>query len=60
MKLRTGDKVEWKVGIGKKILMQGVVMEEKENGDVDIITHTKDHRPFVVDLLVKRCMLTLI
>lgn len=58
--LQTGDKVSWKIGLENSTLMTGVVMEDLKNGYVDIISHTKNGYPFVLDLVVNKTILTLI
>ena len=57
--LRTGDKVSWNIGMGNQILMEGVVYEDLENGEVDIRSHTKNGVPFIIDLKVNKDKLTL-
>lgn len=58
--LRTGDKVEWRTGMGNQMLLTGVVYEDLDNGLVDIRSHTKNGVPFIMDLEVLKSKLTLI
>jgi len=60
MKLQIGDKVKWYTGIGSQMRLTGIVMEELENGTIDVFSHTKNEIPFHMDLNIERNKLTLI
>ena len=42
MNLRTGDKVTWQSGSKSNRFMTGVVLEDLDNGLVDIISHSNN------------------
>tara|TARA_R110002074_G_scaffold21543_1_gene66796 strand:+ start:638 stop:841 length:204 start_codon:yes stop_codon:yes gene_type:complete len=40
MKLRIGDKVEWRVGVLNSVRVIGVVMDEDDFGIVTVVSHS--------------------
>ena len=59
LNLRTGDKVEWSVGLLGSTLMVGVVLEDLNNGLVEIISHTKNGQPCSLIIFVEKVKLKL-
>ena len=60
LKLRTGDKVSWTIGILKNIDMVGCVLEEKDDGTVEVLSHTNNGSPCTLIVMISRKKLTLI
>ena len=60
MRLRTGDKVFWTIGLLARTKIVGVVIEEYEEGTVHVLTHTKNGVASVADVEIDRSKLTLI
>jgi hypothetical protein len=59
LKLRTGDKVTWKVGIDDCFIMVGVVLEELSDGTVDVICHTRNGLACTCSVIIDKSKLTL-
>ncbi len=58
--LRTGDKVQWQVGLNNSTKMVGVVLEDLNDGNVNIFSHTKNGSACVLEMTVERSKLTLV
>jgi hypothetical protein len=56
LKLLTGNKVTWTVN---KFTIMGVVLEDHGEGEVEILTHTCDGKPFNSITFVSKDKLTL-
>ena len=57
--LRTGDVVAWSTGKFNNDKMTGVVLEDLDDGSVDIITHTLNGKPCVLEMNIEKSKLTL-
>ena len=60
MKLRIGDKVEWRVGVLNSVRVTGVVMDEDDFGTVTVVSHSVDGVPNNQEILVSKKKLKLI
>ena len=60
MKLRIGDKVEWRVGVLNSVRVTGVVMDEDDFGTVSIVSHSVNGVPNNIETKVRRKKLKLI
>tara|TARA_R110002073_G_scaffold27337_1_gene88368 strand:+ start:4051 stop:4233 length:183 start_codon:yes stop_codon:yes gene_type:complete len=54
--LQTGDKVTWKVGV---FIMVGAVLEDHGEGEVEVITHTRNGGQHNQTTFVNKSKLTL-
>jgi hypothetical protein len=54
--LRTGDKVTWVVG---KFLMVGAVLEDHGEGEIEVITHTRNGGNHNQRTFIHKSLLTL-
>ena len=57
--LQTGDTVAWSTGKFNMDKMTGVVLEDLKDGSVDIITHTLNGKPCVLEMNIEKSKLTL-
>tara|TARA_B100000780_G_C20805638_1_gene320015 strand:+ start:162 stop:359 length:198 start_codon:yes stop_codon:yes gene_type:complete len=57
--LQTGDKVSWSTGMFNKDKMIGVVLEDLEDGSVDIVSHTLNGKTCVLSTNVQKSKLSL-
>ena len=57
--LQTGDKVSWACGMFNKDKMVGVVLEDLEDGSVDIVSHTLNGKTCVLSINVQKSKLSL-
>lgn len=57
--LQTGDKVQWCTGKVGGDVMTGVVLSDLGDGSVDIITHTLNGKPCVLEMNIKKSKLSL-
>jgi len=58
--LQTGDKVSWSTGKFNLDKMTGVVLEDLGDGNVNLISHTLNGNPCVLDMSVEKKKLALI
>lgn len=57
--LQTGDMVAWSTGKFNKDKMTGVVLEDLGDGYVDIVSHTLNGKPCVLEMNIEKIKLTL-
>jgi hypothetical protein len=57
--LRTGDKVAWSTGKFNMDKMNGVVLEDLKDGTVDLVSHTLNEKPCILEMNVEKRKLTL-
>ena len=58
--LRTGDRVEWSTGKFNMDKMTGVVLSDLEDGSVDLVSHTLNDKPCVLEMNIEKRKLKLI
>ena len=58
--LITGDRVEWSTGKFNMDKMTGVVLSDLEDGCVDLVSHTLNDKPCVLEMSVEKRKLKLI
>ena len=59
LELRTGDVVAWSTGKFNMDKMNGVVLEDLGDGTVDLVSHTLNEKPCVLEMNVEKRKLTL-
>ena len=57
--LRTGDRVGWSTGKFNMDKMTGVVLEDLGDGSVDLVSHTLNEKPCILEMNVEKRKLTL-
>ena len=57
--LRTGDVVAWSTGKFNMDKMTGVVLEDLGDGTVDLVSHTLNEKPCILEMNVEKRKLTL-
>ena len=58
--LRTGDLIRWNTGKFNLDTMVGAVLEDLGNGNVDLLSHTLNGKPCVLEMTVKKSKLKLL
>lgn len=57
--LQTGDMVAWSTGKFNMDKMTGVVLEDLGDGSVDLVSHTLNDKPCILDMNVEKSKLSL-
>ena len=57
--LRTGDVVAWSTGKFNMDKMTGVVLQDLGDGSVDLVSHTLNEKPCILEMNVEKRKLTL-
>ena len=57
--LRTGDVVAWSTGKFNMDKMTGVVLEDLGDGSVNLVSHTLNSKPCILEMNVEKRKLTL-
>lgn len=57
--LQIGDKVSWSTGKFNMDKMTGVVLEDLGDGSVDLVSHTLNGNPCILDMNVEKRKLSL-
>ncbi len=57
--LQTGDMVAWSTGKFNMDRMTGVVLEDLEDGSVNLVSHTLNEKPCILEMNVEKKKLTL-
>jgi len=57
--LRTGDVVAWSTGKFNMDKMTGVVLEDLGDGSVDLVSHTLNDKPCILEMNIEKSKLTL-